>query len=374
MENIRRGTYRLTIGEIRKALAAGEKERAAKLKKTLPAFTPQATYTKKRLNPYITGYNQLVILDIDHVGERELERITPLATEAPYTVAYFRSPSGDGAKLIAYAATDETATPGNHRRVYEAMSRWYAARLGVELDTSGSDIGRLCFVSDDPALYLSPAYRPWLEGTGEVPEGLDPLPLTWKEEVSKTAPGTKKRKMASPLEKARRTAERKGAYAEGNRNNFIFVMATRANRLGVKQAEMEAYAATAFADLPADERLAALAEHMSTHNTPFSTGAIHGMLKDMVNCIKELLMDGKNVKIDDLGIFSVGIRSKGAATPEDFSTQGNIIGVRLRARATGNLSSASLKLTAKLPDYTEYSNGEVTPGGGGGDSESPDEI
>ena len=40
--------------------------------------------------------------------------------------------------------------------------------------------------------------------------------------------------------------------------------------------------------------IAALAEHMSTHNTPFSTGAIHGMLKDMVNCIKELLMDGKN--------------------------------------------------------------------------------
>lgn len=62
------------------------------------------------------------------------------------------------------------------------MSRWYAARLGVELDTSGSDIGRLCFVSDDPALYLSPAYRPWLEGTGELPEGLAPLPLTWKEE------------------------------------------------------------------------------------------------------------------------------------------------------------------------------------------------
>ena len=120
-----------------------------------------------------------MVLDIDHVGERELERITPLATEAPYTVAYFRSPSGDGAKLIAYAATDETATPGNHRRVYEAMSRWYAARLGVELDTSGSDIGRLCFVSDDPALYLSPAYRPWLEGTGELPDGLAPLHLTW---------------------------------------------------------------------------------------------------------------------------------------------------------------------------------------------------
>ena len=54
------------------------------------------------IRPHITRYNQLVVLDIDHGGERELERITPLATEAPYTVAYFRSPSGDGAKLIAY--------------------------------------------------------------------------------------------------------------------------------------------------------------------------------------------------------------------------------------------------------------------------------
>ena len=135
LENIQRGTYKQFIDETREALASGDKELAAKLKKKLPAFTPQATYSGKRLDPHITRYNQLVVLDIDHVGERELERITPLATEAPYTVAYFRSPSGDGAKLIAYAATDETATPGNHRRVYEAMSRWYAARLGVELDT-----------------------------------------------------------------------------------------------------------------------------------------------------------------------------------------------------------------------------------------------
>lgn len=35
-------------------------------------------------------------------------------------------------------------------------------------------------------------------------------------------------------------------------------MAARANRLGVKRAEMETYAATAFADLPAEERLAAI--------------------------------------------------------------------------------------------------------------------
>ena len=77
LENIQRGTYKQFIDETREALASGDKERAAKLKKKLPAFTPQATYSGKRLDPHITRYNQLVVLDIDHVGERELERITP---------------------------------------------------------------------------------------------------------------------------------------------------------------------------------------------------------------------------------------------------------------------------------------------------------
>ena len=42
---------------------------------------------------------------------------------------------------------------------------------------------------------------------------------------------------------------------------------------------------------------------MSNHNTPYSKGAIMGMLTDMVGCIKELLLEGKNVKIADLAIF-----------------------------------------------------------------------
>ena len=53
----------------------------------------------------------------------------------------------------------------------------------------------------------------------------------------------------------------------------------------------------------------ALSEHMSNHNSPFSKGVIKGLLTDMVNCIKEQLLEGKNVKIDDLAIFSIGIKN-----------------------------------------------------------------
>ena len=75
--------------------------------------------------------------------------------------------------------------------------------------------------------------------------------------------------------------------------------------------------ARAVADETLDTR--ALAEHMAKHNTPYSQGAIHGVLKDMTSCIKELLLDGKNVKLDDLAIFGVGIRGKPADTSKDWS-------------------------------------------------------
>ncbi len=92
-----------------------------------------------------------------------------------------------------------------------------------------------------------------------------------------------------------------------------------------------------------------LAAHMASHNTPFSQGAIKGMLTDAVICTKELLLLGKNVKFPDLAIFSIGLRVKsGAKSEEDFSIAKNIEGVRLRARATGNLTSASLSLDATL--------------------------
>ncbi|MBQ8066544.1 MAG: DNA-binding protein [Prevotella sp.] len=92
-----------------------------------------------------------------------------------------------------------------------------------------------------------------------------------------------------------------------------------------------------------------LAEHMSNHNTPFSKGAIKGMLTDMVACIKELLLEGKNVKIADLAIFSLGIKNNGgSASADEFSVSKHIKGVKFRARATGELIAKNLNLEATL--------------------------
>lgn len=107
-----------------------------------------------------------------------------------------------------------------------------------------------------------------------------------------------------------------------------------------------------------------LAAHMSSHSSPFSAGVIHGVLKDMIACIKELLLDGKNVKLDDLAIFSVGIRSKGAASVAAFNVAEYVSGLKLRARATGNLSTSTLKQDAVVKQLTKYSVTDTGEGGG----------
>ena len=97
-----------------------------------------------------------------------------------------------------------------------------------------------------------------------------------------------------------------------------------------------------------------LAEYMSAHNTPYSKGAIAGVLTDMVGCIRELVLEGVAVKIPDLAIFSAGIRSQGVEKLEDFNPVKDIYQPHLRARASGSLMTARLKHAVRLREYDPY--------------------
>ena len=106
-----------------------------------------------------------------------------------------------------------------------------------------------------------------------------------------------------------------------------------------------------------------LAKHMSNHNTPYSSGVIKGVLTDMVSCTKELILDG-------LAIFSVGIVSKkGAQSAADFSLANNVKGLKLRARATGELSNVQINLEGQMKESSMYTvEGKPSgnkPGGSG---------
>ena len=101
--------------------------------------------------------------------------------------------------------------------------------------------------------------------------------------------------------------------------------------------------------------------HMSQHNTPFSRGVIHGVLTDMLDCLKELVLDGKSVRLGDLGLFSVGISAKPAPTLEEW-TPDLVRNVHLNVRNTKTWSNAELRKGCKLSELTAYDDGSATTG------------
>ena len=105
----------------------------------------------------------------------------------------------------------------------------------------------------------------------------------------------------------------------------------------------------------------ALCTHMSEHNSPYSRGVIRGVLTDMLDCVKELVLDGKSVRLGDLGLFSVGISSKGALTAKMWSVNTHLKGVHLNVRNTKMWSNTELRNSCTLQELSKYSGGEETP-------------
>ena len=109
-------------------------------------------------------------------------------------------------------------------------------------------------------------------------------------------------------------------------------------------------------------------DHISSHNSPYSRGTVHGVMMDMLDCMKELILDGKSVRLGDLGLFSIGMSSRGEVS-RDKVTSASVQDIHLLVKNTKNWSNAELKKLCKISAYDarggEETGGESnTPGGG----------
>ncbi|TXD45850.1 DUF3987 domain-containing protein [Polaribacter sp. IC073] len=151
LNNIKKGTYKAKISDIRHLINNDDNEAANELKKQLLAFTVSGTFTNGRSVDKIKNYSQYVILDIDKLSTVQLKEITNLTRLAPYTFASFISPSGKGVKIIVKINTQKE----HHKEAYKQVVDYYEQALNIDIDTSGSDICRLCFVSYDEDCFVN---------------------------------------------------------------------------------------------------------------------------------------------------------------------------------------------------------------------------
>lgn len=71
------------------------------------------------------------------------------------------------------------------------------------------------------------------------------------------------------------------------------------------------------------------ARHISEHGSPFDRATISGVLMAACDCLVELTLDSKKVRLGDLGIFYMSAETTGEQKPEDF-TADNFKAVHLR--------------------------------------------
>jgi len=98
--------------------------------------------------------------------------------------------------------------------------------------------------------------------------------------------------------------------------------------------------------------------------------SIHGVLMDALDHLQELILDGKSVRLSDLGLFSIGMTSKAEDTKEKV-TAASVEGVHLIVRNTKSWSNSELRKKCKIQEYGGYTGTDEggTSGGTSGGTE-----
>ena len=131
-----------------------------------------------------------------------------------------------------------------------------------------------------------------------------------------------------------------------------------------------------------------MAKHMAEHNTMFSEGSITGILIDFVKCVREQVLNGNTVKIDNLAIFKATVEANALETLYDAQadktamasigtlkdgdkTGAAVKTIKLLAQSTGEFTRDELKKDVKL-GWTDKAKAEIAAAKGTSGSESTD--
>ena len=173
------------------------KEARNELKKSLGVILWSGKFSERRAEGLLE-YSHLICLDFDGVDSDEWKEY--LKTK-PFVWAAFESPSGDGCKAVIKVSST------NHQGHFKAL-----AKELQEVDPSGKDIPRACFLSYDPEIYINEhaeVYTKIIESVYNNEQKLDRL---------------------------KQWLGNKGShFVNGNRNTFLTKLCGACNRFGIPQ-------------------------------------------------------------------------------------------------------------------------------------------
>ncbi len=108
---------------------------------------------------------------------------------------------------------------------------------------------------------------------------------------------------------------------------ICYSLCERSAKPGTKKEEIESTKTYGVAQLNDVVDLSEFSRHIAEHGSVYRRSDIQAVLLQMVDCLHEMILDGKKVQLGELGAFSPSLTTEGTEKAEDF-TANNIKKVR----------------------------------------------
>lgn len=221
---------------------------------------------RKRALPSLIRQSPYVCIDIDKIGDIEtVNKAKKSILGSIKPALLFISPSGNGLKVIFEINTND----GTHYQYFKALEVYFKEVVQQKIDTSGSDISRACFLSQDEEAYYN--------------DGPDILDLSFldtfspNEEKGENPESDRERENLnfddSPSEiynRLEKWMNKKETFYEGNRNGFITRLANACNRYGISisytMQRLNDYAETGFTRKEIEAIVRSVYSHTERHH------------------------------------------------------------------------------------------------------------
>jgi len=205
LDRIKNGRSKFAVEEIRNTL---DKDKADNLKKNLPSVCFSGKFGANRQDVDLIEHSGFIVLDFDNVYELR-DRQTEIISQ-PFVYACWVSPSGNGLKALV-----KIADGSKHREHFQALQDVFG-----NLDRSGINPSRVCYESYDPEIYIN--------------EKAEVFRMVKKIEkvvtYERTADDQKIFKNILTW-----LSNKNEAFVTGERNNFIFKLASACCRFGIHE-------------------------------------------------------------------------------------------------------------------------------------------
>lgn len=162
LQDIKNGKHKKAIEIYRKLLLSDPAKAVTYKKHHLQAVTPSGIFDVRK-NDRLVVPSGTIGLDVDNVPDDERKRLKKVMAKDRHVIAVWISPGGKGLKILMRMDFGWSAEAYKFR--YLQALRYYAERYNIPvykengaewgLDTSCSDISRMCITSYDPAIIIN---------------------------------------------------------------------------------------------------------------------------------------------------------------------------------------------------------------------------